>query len=765
MKGFKKAILLATSMMLIFSAPAQPLIASSSTNDYEYVSNGDFSDGTINGWTGTSVGYLSATDQNSLNGTACAMSGQPASYNVTIPVAGSFQLSGVIRIYANGSIGSLGLYDSNGNLVAGSESKTSSTTSGTAYNLQSSFSITTPGTYTVKISHGGSDFVFYTFDNISLLGPTPPANNLSINNAFTSNMVLQREKNIKLWGNCDVVGATQVTVTFNNQTKTGPITDGKWEVTLDAMVATATGSDLKVVAESKEIVVSNVVVGDVWLCSGQSNMEWQVGFADKGNGLTEDGYPADPNSVAGYQAIANNPNIRVLNVPETSGATPQTEFIGNPQWFSPDTQTIKQVSSYAFGFANAVQKDSNIPIGIIVSARGATTIEQWLPDTSLQSLNISRDTSDNNHKYSFYNAMINPLKDISIKGLVWYQGEHNAFYNFDQYPNAFAEYLRVYRGLFNDSNLPAIVVQLVGITPNDQYFSDFRLMQWKLMNNPYVYTVCGIDMGSSSIHPTNKLPYSTRAGDLALNKTYGKTSRPGLSAYPSVATYSDGKIILSFNNASSGLEIKDNAIKELYLSNAAGDKVLATAKIMNDNQLEISTDNIANPTKIEFCTNQSVQTNFYAKNGLPVAPFKINAPANQTQTDLIVSGIPTNVHKGDTFTVTVSGGSGTGTISYSSSDTNVASVSSSGLVTIKEVGSFTITVSKNSSTGFDSLSKTSSTIHVTDSTLDSSPKENISTHPENPTTGLDFNLFNTFVLLILSLTVLILIERKRFLSR
>lgn len=438
------------------------------------------------------------------------------------------------------------------------------------------------------------------------------ATSLSLMSVFGKGAVLQRDREVRVWGGCD--GADMVVVEFAEQRKRGAVKDGRWEVTLDPMPANKKAQTLTVSTAGETVENKSILVGDVWFCSGQSNMEY---------------WPLNAEETKSLSAVASSKNIRYFDVPETWNKRALNEFETVVTWKNAATYASQQWSMYALAFAYALQQELDVPIGIVVSAEGGSLIEYFLPDSCLIAAGTSRTTAQRGTGIKqgvgtgMYNSMVYPLKGLSVKGILWYQGEANTNATSD-YTLLFNQYAKHYRELFNDPDLPIITTQL------PQYDSaeypnwiSFRLKQWDIAQKiDNVHIVSTIDMGEAEdIHPSDKWPLGMRAADLVLNKVYGK-STPGESAYPKSVSVSDNTITIRFQDAESGLKLSDGStVRELYGITAAGGKVAPTSASLNGDTLVLTMSQTV--TRVDYAMANVPNVNLYTGNGLPVAPFSL----------------------------------------------------------------------------------------------------------------------------------------------
>ena len=457
-------------------------------------------------------------------------------------------------------------------------------------------------------------------DSVVMLSASENSSAIVLPQIFDDNMVIQRDRPIVVSGTCSN-GSSQITATLGSQSQTSPITDGAWSVTFDAQPANKEGQDLVIVAGEDKYTVQNILIGDVWLCSGQSNMQWKVSqiSGKKYKGM--------------YEAIQDNTMVRYFLVPVAYSNEPQTTFKEgeNVYWSIPSKSEMQNYGAYDFSFGACLQESLDIPIGIINASCGGTQIVHWLSAAG-------QSYAGTVFGDSFFNAMVNPLEGIEVKGMLWYQGESNINLPSD-YTVYFKALARSLREFFNNPDMPIITTQLPRYEA-DEYpkWPQFRLEQWDIaaaMEN--VEIVCGIDLGSPTfeLHPSDKFEFGVRAAELTLNTVYGMEDKPGRSAYPCGLTVSENGWKLGFKNAESGLVWKGDRIRELYLIKKDGTSVKAKGSVVDGTYFEIT--NVSDDVvRIQYCIAPVPDGTFYTENGLPVAPFDLRI--NRVP-ELVITGV------------------------------------------------------------------------------------------------------------------------------
>ena len=351
---------------------------------------------------------------------------------------------------------------------------------------------------------------------------------ITVNTTFTDHMVLQRNEKVKIFGYGGSEGGV-VTVSYNGQTKTGVVGENGWSVYLDPMAAKATGSDLVITYKNQTITYTDVVVGEVLLCSGQSNMDITLQYImNKNSSVYRE-----------YNEFSNYDKIRFLDIPYVESTEPKIYESPIARWTTVNSiADCKSYSAYALAAASHYQAilGDEVPVGVIKAAVGGSCIEEWLDPASMKNLN-SYAASMNKVDSRYYNAYIYNLAGYTLGGILWYQGCANSQPRMvADYIKQFNAYVSHYRTIFENNDLPIIVQQLV---QHDSWVSlaEIRQAQWDFMKtHKNVYSIVGIDKGSmeptDGIHPTDKWALGERvAAALALAKGMNKADFAVDNAY------------------------------------------------------------------------------------------------------------------------------------------------------------------------------------------------------------------------------------------
>ena len=425
---------------------------------------------------------------------------------------------------------------------------------------------------------------------------------------FADNMVLQRDSKVAVWGTTDKENS--VTVTFGDQTVTAKPANNTWKVELAALKASAEPRELVVTQGDQSIALKNVLVGDVWLCGGQSNMQWEV-----------------HQSAGAKEAIeaAANPNIRLLTVNRYGAPTPVTDLKSNG-WAEAKAETVHSFSAVGYYFGRDLQKSQQVPIGLISSNIGGTTAERWMSQDAIDSNPEIKDMHATQGKSDLYNAMISPLAPFGVKGAIWYQGESNADRPYN-YRHVLAGMIKSWRDTFGQGDFPFLIVELAPFTgivkePIDQEWAVVReSMQWIANNVPNVDTVSLVDVGDESdIHPQKKEPVGARLAIAARAMAYGEKITPAGPEFAG-ASFSGNQATIKFKNVGAGLEAKDGELKGFTI--AGEDKKFYNASAKIDGETVVVTcEQVAAPQAVRFGWANYPVVNLWNKDGLPASTFR-----------------------------------------------------------------------------------------------------------------------------------------------
>ena len=430
---------------------------------------------------------------------------------------------------------------------------------------------------------------------------------------LSDNMVLQQQSSVKLWGWASPGEKIFITTSWNNKTDSVTTTgDAKWQLTVPTAVA---GGPYTITFKgSNTIVLNNILLGEVWVCSGQSNMEYNYY-----NGLPD---------VKAALATAANANIRLFNIPRTTADYPQEDCRAG--WVACDSNTLKSFSAVGYFFGRKLNQDLNVPIGLINSSWGGTPAEVWTPADMVNGNAALKEAAGKQKTNPWwtvtpgyaYNGMIAPLTNFNISGAIWYQGEGNTVAP-ATYSDLFTTMISAWRKQWGE-DFPFYYVQIAPYKyGNKNVGALIREQQTKSLSLPNTGMVVVADLveDTNNIHPTNKHDVGARLANMALAHTYHQTGIAAQSPlYKNFAVNGD-KVIVNFDNAGSGLVSKGKGITEVYI--AGEDQVFypATATVKG-NQLIVSGKGVKRPVAVRYAFGNTAIGNLFSKEGLPVAPFR-----------------------------------------------------------------------------------------------------------------------------------------------
>ncbi len=432
--------------------------------------------------------------------------------------------------------------------------------------------------------------------------------------AVGSNMVLQQQTKTNLWGWADPGEKIFITCSWKN-TVDSIVTDGnaKWKISI---ATPAAGGPYTITLKGyNTIVLNNIMIGEVWVCSGQSNMEWS-----SRNGVKQ---------IIDELPTSQNENIRLFHVPKTTAATAQENCAG--EWKVCSPESLNGFSAIGYFFAKKLQNELHVPIGIINASWGGTPAEAWTPaETVSQDEQLKQAAKALNQSAWWptgpglaYNAMILPFTNSTIAGTIWYQGESNTATS-ATYKKLFTDMIGAWRKGWQ-KEFPFYYVQIAPFKYGQKNIGALlQEAQTQSLSYPNVGMVVITDLvdDTTNIHPQNKLDVATRLANLALAETY----KQNISSYKSplfkTMEISKGKAALFFDNAPTGFITKgDKNVTGFYIAGA--DKVFVPADVkLEKDRIIVSSKQVKEPIAIRFAFSNTAISNLFSKEGLPVTPFR-----------------------------------------------------------------------------------------------------------------------------------------------
>jgi sialate O-acetylesterase len=467
-----------------------------------------------------------------------------------------------------------------------------------------------------------------------LLIPVITFGQLSMPRIFADNMILQRDKRLPVWGNA--LPGKIVTVKLQNrlyQVTAGA--NGKWKVLINPLhVGASFEMDVSAPGE-KSIRLTNIKAGDVWICAGQSNMNFILSAAQNGNDEIQH---------------LNNENIREFRADMPAGVL-NPENKDNSRWISAIGQNAETFSAVAYYFAKRIQVKENVPVGIVLMACGNTRAESWADSTIIEGLPAlepllsywrknknSKDVNINHIPGKFYNNVVQPVIPFAAKGVLWYQGESNTLPDNSgrQIPERAAEYktlLRLlitsWRGQWGNSHWPFCIVQLPNYTDpsGDIRWAEIRQAQLEISQElPDVGLVTTIDVGDShNIHPVNKAPVGDRAAFRILASVYHHQLDTISGPVAKKLKIRHQKAMLYFKYAESGLHGKNGVdLKGFEIADrSAPEKFVTAFARISGNQVIVWSSDVLRPVAVRYAWADDPPVSLFNTAGLPASPFLI----------------------------------------------------------------------------------------------------------------------------------------------
>lgn len=476
-----------------------------------------------------------------------------------------------------------------------------------------------------------------------LFAPREASAELRLANVFADHMVLQRDRPVHVWGWADPGAA--VTVNFGREGVSGKTGDnGSWLVTLGPLPASGVGRSLHVECENERIVLSDVLVGEVWHASGQSNMAMTVGAMAN-----------DLASVAEDIAAADLPQLRFCRIRGSESREALEDLRQRVTWEVCGPTTVPSYSGVGFYFARRLHGALNVPIGVIDSSRGGTPIEPFIPRAAFESHPTLRrelelgDQEDLDGIWKLpggvrardahwlpgrlFHARLAPIRRFGVRGLIWYQGESNCGVQEDprEYRYKMQALIDGWRKALAQDDMPLYFVQLPGsgAGPGWPYL---REQQRLAAEAPHTGMVVTVDLDGAGIHPPNKIDVGERLARWALAKTHGR-SVPFSGPMLDRQEIRGEKVILHFRHAESGLMVADKVgldqpretpeVPLAYFEVADVNHHWHAAQAEIDGQtVVVHCEDVSSPMAVRYAYAVNPENcNLYNRDGLPASPF------------------------------------------------------------------------------------------------------------------------------------------------
>ncbi len=437
---------------------------------------------------------------------------------------------------------------------------------------------------------------------------------LALSGIFSDQMIFQQGRTIPVWGSADAF--ENVTVCLYNEsdgsrlamvrTKAGK--DGSWSLSLPALKAEGQSLRMTVKGKNETVEYSGIAVGEVWVCSGQSNMAYEM----------KRSWQAAPRKGDDLATLelqkAANPSIRVFY----SGR-------GGGRWRIADGETLAPVSAAGYFFAKNISDSLSLPVGIISAASGGSSIEQWLPDGML------------------YKFQLKPYAPFAVAGFLWYQGETNCSQKDRNYFDKFSSLVQNWRADFNAPDAPFYTVMLCPHTFSDRLHRGSKVTAEELplfwqqqiraareIENCEIVCLTDLVDNLEDIHPSYKWTVGQRLALVALAQKYKVDNAAEWSGPRAVAKKTEGdRIIVSFNHCAEGLKARPNSneprsnaqLKWFEVAGSDGIWHQAIADIISSTEIAVSHPDVSSPVSVRFAWRETAQPNLFNSAGLPAFPF------------------------------------------------------------------------------------------------------------------------------------------------
>lgn len=447
---------------------------------------------------------------------------------------------------------------------------------------------------------------------------------------FSDGMVLQRHKPVTIWGTAEA--GAEVTVRFGGQERSATADgEGRWRVSLAAMEASSEGRGLRVAAGGEVIELADVLVGEVWIGSGQSNMEWTMNQISADEDI----------------AAAADEGLRLFTVQRGVAEEPRGDMRASASWRAASAESVRPFSAVAYYFGQVLRREleGDVPVGLIVSAWGGTPAEAWTPLDALEAEprlspllerwgnQIDNDAGQANSPHrpaNLYNAMIAPMTDLSLRGVIWYQGESNVP-RAAQYRTLFPLMIESWRQAFGQGDFPFLFVQIAPFRYHEAWNRDpadaaelweAQMLTLKSVANTGMAVTTDISQ-VDDIHPVNKVDVGRRLARWALAYTYNMDVVPSGPIYTHHAI--EGEAVRLHFDYAAGLRSSDSqALTHFTVAGRDGEFHPATAEIDGET-IVVRSEQVGEPIAVRFAWHDSAEPNLVNGVGLPASPFRTDS--------------------------------------------------------------------------------------------------------------------------------------------
>lgn len=441
---------------------------------------------------------------------------------------------------------------------------------------------------------------------------------------FSDGMVMQQQTNANLWGTAAPSKTVKVTTGWNNKVYTTTSdTKGNWKLSVSTPVAG--GPYVITFNDGQQTLLKNILMGELWLCSGQSNMEMPM-----------KGFKNQPVENANMDVMhSQNANLRLFTVKRTASLLPQSDVTGN--WQEATPESVREFSATAYYFGRLMQQQLNVPIGLIVTSWGGSACEAWMkpewlrafPDAKIPQTEADIQ-SKNRTPTVLYNGMLHPFIGMSMRGVIWYQGEDN-YNRASTYADMFTTLINGWRSEWKQGDFPFYYCQIAPydygiITPkegnviNSAYLREQQAKVEHRVKNSGMAVL--LDVGSEKgIHPCRKQAAGERLARLALVKTYGLKGVAAESPYYKGMEIKNDTVIVEFERAPMWINCRDK-FESQHFKVAGADRVFHPAKAwIERSKVHVKSEAVPHPVAVRYGFENYVEGDLFGED-LPVSSFR-----------------------------------------------------------------------------------------------------------------------------------------------
>ncbi|MDE5851565.1 MAG: sialate O-acetylesterase [Alistipes sp.] len=454
----------------------------------------------------------------------------------------------------------------------------------------------------------------------------PAAGKVGVASIFSDGMVLQQQRNVRIWGTSDK--PTVELIPSWGEARRIEVKNGTWEASVATPVASYEKQTFTVKDADSEIVLDDLLIGEVWICSGQSNMYMPL------RGYT--GQPVQHAFETALEAPRYADRIRMVTLPKRDAETPRRDF--DARWTVPTPQSVLSMSAAAYFFARTLTDALDVPVGIVSTSWGGAAIEAWMSPDDLREMGYDVERINADPKIEvrrqcskLYNGLIAPVEGFAARGFVWYQGESN-LRTADRYAEQMERMVRFWREKWGDkqARMPFIYVQIAPYENKNADDTDAALLMEAQIDAldriPHAYIVCTTDTGEKScIHPSDKLTVGRRIAAQAMRRSYGiKLPDEAVEGVRfEHAEFADGQATVTFRNAKNGLTPQGETIVGFELAGADGIFHPAEGRIVKSKpQVTVSSPEVPQPVAVRYAFRNYTPTNLHNTLGQAVLPFR-----------------------------------------------------------------------------------------------------------------------------------------------